>query len=315
MPAPLWAWLTALMLIALVGCAPPAAEPPLSGLGDRPSPWPTMSEAPERLIAMGDVHGDYEAMMQALFLAGLVDDAGDWSGGTSWVVQTGDQLDRGETERRILDEILRLSEEAWEAGGAFIALNGNHEAMNVELDLRYVTDGGFEDFADLAPPVSDQDEELLSYPEAQRGRVAAFRPGGPYALVLAEQNISVIVGDTVFVHGGINPTHAERGLERINDEVQDWMRGEDDWPWIVDGEGPVWIRDYSDETGDEECAELEDALGILGVSRMVVGHTVYGEINHACDEQVWRVDVGMASYYGGDPSVLEIVGDDLSVID
>jgi len=315
MPRPAWASIPAVTLVLMIGCTAPVGEPPPSGPGERPSPWPTASEAPERLIAIGDIHGDYEAMMQALYLAQVVDDSWTWSGGTSWVVQTGDQLDRGDDERRILDEILRISEEAWDAGGAFIALNGNHEAMNVELDLRYVTDGGFEDFADLAPPVSDQDEELLSYPEAQRGRVAAFRPGGPYAMVLAEQNIAVIVGDTVFVHGGINPAHAERGLERINDEVQEWMRGEDDWPWIVNGEGPVWIRDYSDETGEEECADLEDALAILGVRRMVVGHTVYGEINHACDEQVWRVDVGMASYYGGDPSVLEIVGDTLSIID
>jgi len=304
--------LALLISLALAGCAPPQ-DTPAPPPPQRPIPWPSVSEAPQRLIAMGDVHGDFDAMMQALRIAGLVDDEGDWVGGETWVVQTGDQLDRGDQERRILDFIPRLAEQAWSAGGAFIALNGNHETMNVELDLRYVTEGGFEDFADLAPETPDA--ELLTYAEAERGRVAAFRPGGPYARMLAEQNIAVIVGDTAFVHGGLNPSHAERGLERINREVQEFMRGEDDWPWILDGAGPVWIRDYSDETTEAQCGELAQSLDILGVARLVVGHTVHDSINSACEEQVWRVDVGMATYYGGWPSVLEIRGDELTVIE
>ncbi|MCO4769444.1 MAG: metallophosphoesterase [Deltaproteobacteria bacterium] len=304
----------ALFLLLCTGCAS-VDEPAPAAPEGRPIPFPTVSDAPNRLIAMGDVHGDFDAMMQALRIADLVDDDGSWVGGDAWVVQTGDQLDRGDTERRILDTLPRLADEAWAAGGAFIALNGNHEAMNVELDLRYVTEEGFADFSNVAPPEAEQDEELLGYPEEERGRVAAFRPGGPYAMQLSERNIAVIVGDSAFVHGGINPSHAERGLERINDEVQEWMRGEDDWPWIINGDGPLWIRDYSDETGTEECADLEESLAILGVSRLVVGHTRYGEINSACDEQVWRVDVGMASYYGGYPQVLEIRDGEVDVID
>ena len=299
--------------LLMTGCPSVGEEPGPSEPAPRPIPFPSISEAPARLVAMGDVHGDYDAMMQALRIAEVVDDDGSWVGGDTWVVQTGDQLDRGDQERRILDELPRLADEAWEAGGALIALNGNHEAMNVELDLRYVTDGGFAEFADLAP--DELDSELESYPEEERGRVFAFRPGGPYAMQLGGRNIAVIVGDTAFVHGGLNPSHAERGLERMNDEVQEWMRAEDDWPWILDGDGPLWIRDYSDETGDDECDQLEQSLDILGIRRLVVGHTIQDSINAACDEQVWRVDVGMAAYYGGWPEVLEIRGDDVEVID
>jgi hypothetical protein len=230
-------------------------------------------------------------------------------------VQTGDQLDRGDSERQILDTLVRLADEAFEAGGAVVALNGNHEAMNVELDLRYVTPGGFADFADLAPADDALDAELASYPPEERGRVAAFRPGGPYALVLGDQNVAVVIGDSAFVHGGLRPEDAERGLERINRDVREWMRGEDAWPWILDGEGPVWNRAYSDATGPDECAELEQTLDLLGIRRMVVGHTVQDTVNSACDEQVWRVDVGMAAYYGGAPAVLELRGDDLTVLD
>ena len=165
------------LAVVLLGCPSSPEDPPPAERGARPVPAETEQPAPGRLIALGDVHGDFSAMMAALDLAGVVDGDGAWIGGETVVVQTGDQLDRGDEERRILDTISRLADEAWAAGGALHALNGNHEAMNVELDLRYVTPAGFAEFADLTP--DDLDAELMDYPEEERGRVAAFRPGGP----------------------------------------------------------------------------------------------------------------------------------------
>ena len=46
----------------------------------------------------------------------------------------------------ILDLLARLKEEARASGGDIHLLNGNHELMNVKLDLRYVSVGGFIDF-------------------------------------------------------------------------------------------------------------------------------------------------------------------------
>ena len=47
---------------------------------------------------------------------------------------------------------------------------------------------------------------------------------------------------------------------------------------------------------------------------MVVAHTPHVVINSACDGAVWRVDVGMAEYYGGTVQVLEIDGDEVNVL-
>ena len=49
---------------------------------------------------------------------------------------------------------------------------------------------------------------------------------------------------------------------------------------------------------------------------MVVGHTVQdGRINSACNERVWRIDVGLASHYGAAAaSVLEIEGGKVNVL-
>src|SRR5690349_1495369 len=45
--------------------------------------------APERLVAIGDVHGDYEATRRALRLAGATDENDRWIGGELVIVQTG----------------------------------------------------------------------------------------------------------------------------------------------------------------------------------------------------------------------------------
>jgi calcineurin-like phosphoesterase family protein len=271
--------------------------------------------APARLVAIGDVHGDLQAARDALGMAGAIDANDNWIGGELVVVQVGDQLDRGNDEQAILDLFDRLQLQAIEAGGAFHVLNGNHELMNCSLDLRYVTPGGFTDFDD-AVIVDTQDPELLEYPENQRSRVAAFRPGGPYAKRLANRNTIVIVGDTLFVHGGVHTEHIEYGLDRINIEIRSWLNGKSDRPEVIRGnESPVWCRHYSSNVVPESRELLESVLEQLNIKRMVVAHTVQEDgIRSYFDEQVWCVDVGMSKHYGNSPQVLEIVGEHVRII-
>ncbi len=280
-------------------------------IDDLPSRFPPAT----RIIAIGDVHGDLEATRRALRLAGAVDEGGNWIGGDLVVVQTGDQLDRGDEEQEILDWFRKLTIEAREAGGAFHVLNGNHELMNAKLDLRYVTPGGYIDFED-AVEVDDADSLLATYEEGERARAAAFRPGGPYARLLAERNVAVIVGQTVFVHGGIVPEHARYGLERLNREVRSWLLGLSPEPELFARKGsPVWDRHYSHDVDEADCSILAETLEMLGARRMVVGHTVQEDgITSYCGGSVWCIDVGIARHYGGDLQVLEIVGDQVRTL-
>ncbi|MFT4975938.1 MAG: hypothetical protein ACI8S6_001831 [Myxococcota bacterium] len=269
---------------------------------------------PVRVVALGDVHGDIEAARDALMLAGVLDEGDVWIGGTDHVVQVGDQLDRGDTEREILDLFEELRVAAAEAGGAFYPLLGNHEVMNVELDLRYVTDGGFVDFADV--DYDDDDAEVMAYPAEQRGRVAAFRPGGEYALKLSEHLVILLLDGTLFVHGGVLPEHVDFGIDAINAETSAWMRGDGAPSAPMEGDDPpIWSRHYSDAPDDSDCALLDEVLTRTGAARMVVAHTVQEDgISAACSDQVWRVDVGMSAYYGGSPEVLEIIDGQVRVI-
>lgn len=329
-----WRCALALVLITLLGAgcdkqpeprsksrsAPSAAAAPTrstqaAAASARPDITPSVPfryPAPKRLVALGDVHGDLAATLRALRLAGVVDEASHWKAGELVVVQTGDQLDRGDDERKILDLFERLREEAHKAGGAFHVLLGNHETMNAQADFRYVTQGGYAAFADVQE--SGVSEGVISrFPESARGRARALLPGGKYAALLGKRNTIVIVGDTVFVHGGVLLEHVDYGIGRLNEEVREWLVGKRSAPprLIVADDGPVWSRDYSDPASSKtDCAQLSQVLTRLKVKRMVVGHTVQDHgITSACDGKVWRIDVGMAKHYGGQPAALQIEGE------
>ncbi|MEO7091842.1 MAG: calcineurin, partial [Polyangiales bacterium] len=165
-------------------------------------------------------------------------------------------------------------------------------------------------FPDMKPGAPDPKFALI--PDAQRGRAAAFAPGGGYARMLANRPLLMKVGDTVFVHGGILPKHVAYGLDKMVDEVAAWMRGERPSPpeIVVAEDGPIWMRAYSDNPGPTECAMLSSVLGSLGAKRMVMGHTVQkGGVTSACDGKAWRIDVGLAHVYGGPTQELEVAGE------
>ncbi len=297
-----------ILLILALGSAIPC-------LGEIPDAQPTFLPAAERIIAIGDLHGDLDAALRVMKTSGIIDDRNSWIAGELVVVQTGDQLDRGDQEQELLEFLNRLQTEAAKAGGALYLLNGNHELMNARLDLRYVTEGGFADFED-AVIIDEQDSLLLTFDEKQRARVAAFRPGGPFAMQLARRNTILMIGDNLFVHGGVLPAHIDKGLENLNREIQLWLAAEGPEPeGIHTRTSPTWTRLYSDNPTDDSCNQLQEVLDRLGASRMIVGHTVQENgITSFCNQQVWCIDAGLASYYGSATAALEIEGSKVRVI-
>ncbi len=110
----------------------------------------------ERIVAMSDVHGAYDAMAVTLAKAGVLDEEQRWNGGATHLVITGDVLDRGADSRKVMDLLMRLESEAATAGGQVHLLLGNHEVMNLIGDLRYVSK---EEYAAFADEESPQDRE------------------------------------------------------------------------------------------------------------------------------------------------------------
>jgi hypothetical protein len=312
------------LLLALWACdRTPEAKPDSATLEQRPPaarPAPAAASAApasnadyrlparSRVVAIGDIHGDLAAMRRALRLAGAIDSDDRWIGKDLAVVQTGDQVDRGDQDREVLDVLEKLEKEAAALGSALYVLNGNHELMNAGFDFRYVSQRSFESFSDLAsraPAVAGR------LPVEARGRAAAFAPGAPYALELAKHLTVAMVGDSLFAHGGVLPAHVDYGLSRINREAQSFLAGKlPQLPAAVAGEdAPVWTRLYGGPSVDgATCEVLGRVLRDVGAKRLVVGHTVQKNgISPACQDRLFRIDIGLSAYYGGNQTqVLEI---------
>jgi len=285
-----------------------------------------------RVVALGDLHGDLPKTLAALRLCGVVSEVDGrpaWIGGDTLVVQMGDILDRGDAEIAILSLLREVGRLARRDGGDVIVLNGNHESLNVAGDFRYVTPGAFFESA-LAAGVTG--EAAYEYEHQLQARFALWSPGGPLARELARNPTVLIVNDTCFVHGGLTAEHVDYGLERINLEVAQWMRGDQrpgpsgaggggvaPPPYIAMGDQSscMWNRSFSKERFGSPrdrylaCGQLKEALAAAGCRRLVVGHTPqFGGCNSECGGAVWRIDVGMSSgVLDARPEALELVPD------
>jgi len=231
-------------------------------------------------VAIGDLHADAEQARAVLQLAGLVDDSGTWSGGSTTLVQTGDVTDRGPDSKVLIDWFARLEGEAAAAGGQVVALNGNHEVMNLLGDWRYVTDGDVDQFG------------------GTEARKAALAPGGAQGARLRALGVVAVVDRVAYAHGGITASWAAKGVEGINATPLHEL-GDD---------SPIWFRGYLQDDPTSACPELERALQTLGAELMVVGHTTQrtGRVIRRCGGRVLGIDVGIASHYGGHLAALEL---------
>nr|HRK65807.1 metallophosphoesterase [Terricaulis sp.] len=256
-----------------------------------------------RIVAIGDLEGAYEKYLDMLRTAGLIDAEGDWIGGRAHLVQLGDIPDRGPNSRAIMDHLMQLERQARRAGGRVHALIGNHEAMNVEGDLRYVHPGEYAAFATRNSPrvraqflertmrhlrANPPEGGVPTFDDAWRAQWEAehplgwvehrqaWAPTGSYGRWIASHNAVLRINDTLFMHGGLGPSFAARERDVMNRAVSGALRlrpvaGLEDI--VTNQEGPLWYRGLARNEETTETANLEAVLAHHGVSRVVVGHT------------------------------------------
>jgi hypothetical protein len=297
-----------------------------------------------RVVAIGDLHGDYGNYLATLQAAGLVDRKGKWSGGETHLVQTGDVPDRGPDTLKILEHLDKLARQAERKGGRVHSLIGNHEAMNVYGDLRYVHEGEYQAFvtrnsealrdryyALYLQALEQQDpegfaalpadyrekwnaEHPLGWVEHRQAWDPAFDPKAELGNRVLNQRVAVRINDTVFLHGGISGFYCRNSLESLTRMVHEALRQFDPQnPSILEDEyGPLWYRGLA---GEEPAATPETVDAILahhGIARIVIGHTpTSGVIWPRYDGKVVMIDTGISAAYGGNEAWLEISPDGL----
>jgi hypothetical protein len=229
------------------------------------------AEAVHRIVAVGDLHGDFAAWRAIAMAAGVVDARGRWAGQTTVLVQTGDAVDRGPDSLKIVQDLIRLQREAARAKGQVVALVGNHEAMNVTGDLRYVSAA---DFAAYATPRSaevrektyEANRETIEAAYRQRDPAmtpeavkqawfaatppgwlehqAAWRPDGPIGKWVISNPAVAMLDGVIFLHGGISPAYAGVAIADINRRVAEALAMATTAPDAIinDPDGPLWYR-------------------------------------------------------------------------
>jgi hypothetical protein len=212
----------------------------------------SQTSAPEStasVVAVGDVHGDFDDFVALLQHIGLIDKQNHWTGAKTTLVQVGDLIDRGPKPRNAMDLVMALEQEASKDGGRVVPLLGNHEVMNIMGDLRYVTPENYASFADnnseerrkaafkeymkwrdahsallaeLTPPLELTESEWMArHPAGFIEQREAFSPTGVYGKWLRSHEAVADVNHDIFLHGGLSPAVTSMKLDAINSRVHE----------------------------------------------------------------------------------------------
>ncbi|MCB9496183.1 MAG: metallophosphoesterase [Fibrobacteria bacterium] len=302
---------------------------------------------PSRLVAIGDVHGNFDGWARILRFAGLIDETHQWCGGSAYLVMTGDVVGRGGYPKRIYLWLRRLMREARQAGGRVEFLLGNHEAMSMHHIHSYTT---VQEYQDFAPQTAlDQDalrESLARLPSPEQmaglnnaamldmGRMQeeplgwlefrrALAPTGMVGRWLVDRPSLLVVGTTLFVHGGLHPRYCIWELDELNERIRREMLKINPYfeldarsPAMAE-DGPHWYRIALKKTPEQLTRELAEVCAAWNIDRMVVGHTptflidprATGQILSRAGGRLLCIDVGIGQAYGARLAALEILAD------
>jgi hypothetical protein len=307
---------TVLLVVAAASCA--RAEPPAPAravsAAQAPAPRPAAPTTQpqdtwtgiDRIVAVGDIHGDIDQLVKTLRAAGVIDEKEHWIAGKTHLVQVGDTMDRGPNSRKVLDLLMALEPQAAAAGGAVHALIGNHEAMVMTGDYRYVNPADIRAWGGQA--------------EYQK----ALGPHGAYGRWILTHNAIIKINDLLFLHGGLTAKFADWPLAKLNQTIREEIRAGKEEGVITDPAGPLWDRHYARDAlaapppdgdaaaaaRDEEAkvaAELSDVLKKQGAAHMVIGHTYDKRgVLVQLGGRVIRIDVGLSAVYGGPAACLVV---------
>jgi hypothetical protein len=298
-----------------------------------------------RVVAIGDLHGNYVGFRKILLDMGLIDKRGHWKAQNTHLIQLGDILGRGGEPGKIFKLLRKLEEEAREFNSRVHVLLGNHEAMSMSGLLMYNTLAEFHDFAaeELVDtleviggfkenlgsksdsgsdvdwrPIRDEKHEKRLDMLGCREFKASLSPWGKVGKWLATHDSAVSINGSLFVHGGLNRLHGCQPLDDLNHQVRTalgtYSHPDTNADIMLKRDGPLWNRHYTLNPNEQKGRELAEVLDYHSCQRMIVGHTPTscidptkaGQIIPLYGEKLICIDTGIGKSYGENLSALNL---------
>lgn len=260
-------------------------------------------DLPTRLIALSDIEGNYNALFSFLLNNKVIDENYNWTFGDGHLVLNGDYFDRGQDVNQVLWLIYMLEEKAIKQHGRVHFINGNHEMMNLygdvsNTDLRYI---------EVGKQISHKKDwnEAVTYLYSNNSELGEW---------LRTKNIISKIGSYIFVHGGLNKQHvnAELRLSEMNTIAKKYygkefkLNPENAREALVAGyhNSPYWDRSlamnmmyqtmfYLNGAPSHKTSEVEldEILDYYDAEKIVIGHSVVGDVTADYHGKVIKIDV------------------------
>jgi hypothetical protein len=251
-----------------------------------------------RIVIIGDIHGDIRRFKDILIDAKVINKNIEWIAEpkNTIVIQMGDQVDSinrdpSLDEWEVLPDVEMiyftnlLHKIALSKGGRVISLIGNHEMMNSIGNYSYVS------------------SKSLNNDDSKRHDL--FKPGGGLSAILSQRPIVAKIGKLLFCHAGLTMEHLSlltkhgKDISYINSIWKNFIKNgavllEDKEIFdtiILGNDGILWTRDLNN-TGD--VAKMLDSIGC---HYMFVGHTVVDRVK-ILNERIWYTDTGISRAFG-----------------
>lgn len=237
--------------------------------------------APDRMMVLSDIEGDFKALKTILVGGGVMDETFNWRFGNGHLVLLGDFFDRGLQVTECLWLIYKLESEAEAAGGKVHFILGNHEILNLQGNSAYVRRKYLENAR-----LMGEDFKYWYDRNSELGRW------------LRTKNAVEKIGEYVFCHGGISPELAQTrlSLTEINKisrqhlgMPQDQILSEQAKAIFDLQTGIFWYRSAAKNLASD--AEITYALQYAGAKRMVIGHTLQPDLTALYGGRVICIDL------------------------
>jgi len=237
------------------------------------SPKATWTQ-PSKLMAISDLEGNYRNARRFLQTNKVIDQQGNWIWGKGHLVLVGDLVDRGSQVTELMWLLHRLERQAEQAGGRLHYVLGNHEAMVMGGDLRYI----HLKYHFVTSRMKLRYDRLFAA-DTEIGRWWRSKNG------------IETVGNLLFIHGGYSPLldQAKLDVKTLNQRIRAGLppaRPTGSTPAanpVQHQHGPFWYRGYFAKYAASwgGKATHEEILAILkrhATEHIVIGHTVVDQV-------------------------------------